>query len=92
MLHFLFFKIVKVVGDLTVDSVIKNVVDECIKVFGKINILVNSAGIIKFGHIENMNFTDYNEVMNANVTSVIKLTQMCVPHLIAEKGFIFERI
>ncbi len=92
---------------MTVDSVIKNVVDETVKAFGKISILVNldlcvtmmknyfrffikinSAGIIKFGTIENMNFNDYNEVMNANVTSILKLTQLCVPHLINEKGSI----
>ena len=56
------------------------------KSFGRISILVNGAGIVKSGTIETMKMSDYEDMMKINVTSIINLTQMCLPHLIAEKG------
>ncbi len=47
---------------------------------------MNSAGIIKFGNIETMSLSDYDETMNANVRSIVQLTGLCVPHLIQTKG------
>lgn len=67
----------------------QKVVDDAIKSFGRISILVNGAGIVKSGTIETMKMSDYEDMMKINVTSIINLTQMCLPHLIAEKGNIF---
>lgn len=85
-LRFRNYKVIKVAGDLTSPEFCQKIVDETIKSFGRINILVNGAGIVKSGSIETMKMTEYEETMNINVTSVINLTQLCVPHLIAEKG------
>jgi len=79
-------QIVKFVGDLSNPATCFQVVDKTVETFGKINILVNSAGILKPGTIENMKMEDYDETMNINVKSIINLTQKCVPHLIATKG------
>jgi len=81
-------RIIKVIGDVTDNNVLKNIVDEAIKKFGKINILVNNAGVIKYGDVEKMDINDYDYVMNANLRSVILLTQQCLPHLIETKGSI----
>lgn len=75
-------------GDLTNSEFCKKVVDDAIKSFGRISILVNSAGIIKTGSIETMKIQDYEDMMKINVTSIINLTQLCLPHIIAEKGIL----
>lgn len=80
--------ILKVVGDLSNPEVCKQVVMECIQKHGRVNILVNSAGIMQPGSIETMNMDDYDRTMDINVKSVIHLTQNCLPHLIATKGSI----
>lgn len=80
--------ILKVVGDICNDEVNKRVVEECLKKFGQIDVLVNAAGVLKGGGIENLKMEDYESTMNINVTSLIKLTQNCVPHIIKQKGSI----
>ena len=44
--------------------------------------------MMKGGNIETMKMDDYDYTMNVNVRSIIVLTQLCVPHLIKEKGSI----
>ena len=72
--------------DVTEISQIDRIVTETVETFGQIDVLVNSAGIIKSGTIENTTLDDWDKMMNINVRSVFNLTQRCVPHLIATKG------
>jgi len=54
--------------------------------FGGIDILVNAAGIIANGTIENTSLADYDLMMNINVRSVFQLTQLLLPSIIERKG------
>lgn len=53
---------------------------------GKIDVLVNSAGIIQNGNIETTTLDDWDKMMNINLRSVFALSQRCVPHLTETKG------
>lgn len=79
-------QILKIVGDLVKKEFCEQVIDQCVQHFGKLNILVNSAGLLKGGSIETMKMEDYEYTMDVNVKSIIYLTQRALPHLIAEKG------
>ena len=50
--------------------------------FGGIDILVNAAGIIANGTIENTSLADYDLMMNINVRCVFQLTQLVLPSII----------
>jgi NAD(P)-dependent dehydrogenase (short-subunit alcohol dehydrogenase family) len=54
--------------------------------FGGIDILVNAAGIIASGTIENTSLADYDLMMNINVRSLFQLTQLALPSIIERKG------
>jgi NAD(P)-dependent dehydrogenase (short-subunit alcohol dehydrogenase family) len=54
--------------------------------FGGIDILVNAAGIIANGTIENTTLPDYDLMMNINVRSVFQLMQVALPSIIERKG------
>ena len=54
--------------------------------FGGIDVLVNAAGIIANGTIENTTLADYDLMMNINVRSVFQLTQLALPSIIDRKG------
>jgi len=73
-------------ADVTEMTQIDRMVSETIQSFGQIDILVNSAGIIKNGNIENTTMDDFDKMMNINVRSVFNLMQKCLPHLIESKG------
>ncbi len=73
-------------GELTEISQIDRLVTETIETFGRIDVLVNSAGIIKTGSIETTTLDDWDKMMNINLRSVFYLMQRCVPHLKVTKG------
>jgi NAD(P)-dependent dehydrogenase (short-subunit alcohol dehydrogenase family) len=63
-------------------ALVKSVVAD----FGGIDILVNAAGIIANGTIENTTLPDYDLMMNINVRSVFQLIQLALPSIIERKG------
>ncbi|XP_069562600.1 3-oxoacyl-[acyl-carrier-protein] reductase FabG [Brachyistius frenatus] len=75
-------------GDLTDEETVKTTVERTVARFGRLDVLVNSAGILAMGNIETTDLAQYDKVMNINVRSVYHLTQLCVPHLVKTKGSI----
>jgi NAD(P)-dependent dehydrogenase (short-subunit alcohol dehydrogenase family) len=73
-------------ADVTEMSQIDRLVSESIEHFGRIDVLVNAAGIIKSGNIENTTIEDWDKMMDINVRSVFKLMQKCLPYLETSKG------
>src|SRR4051812_45746142 len=62
-------------------SQLDRIVTETVHNHGRIDVLVNSAGIIKNGSIDNTSLDDWDKMMHINVRSVFLLMQKCVPHL-----------
>ncbi|XP_028411815.1 uncharacterized protein LOC114534552 [Dendronephthya gigantea] len=75
-------------ADVNNDADVKRMVDSTIQHFGRLDILINSAGILSRGTIETTSLEDYDKVMNTNMRSVFQLTQLCIPHLVKTKGCI----
>ncbi|XP_043932578.1 3-oxoacyl-[acyl-carrier-protein] reductase FabG-like isoform X2 [Protopterus annectens] len=75
-------------GDLASEDVIKKVLEETLAHYGQLDVLVNSAGILEMGTIENTTLEQFDKVMNINVRSLYYLTHLAVPHLIKTKGCI----
>ena len=73
-------------GDVTEISHVERLVSETIDNFGRLDVLVNAAGIIKTGSIENTTLDDWDKMMNVNLRSLFYLIQKCVPHLAETKG------
>jgi NAD(P)-dependent dehydrogenase (short-subunit alcohol dehydrogenase family) len=73
-------------ADLHEMSQLERVVSDTIDAHGKIDCLVNAAGVIRNGTIENTDIGDWDRLMNINLRSVFLLTQRCVPHLAETKG------
>lgn len=73
-------------ADVSELSQLDRVVSEAVDHFGKIDILVNSAGIIKNGTIENTSLDDWDRLMNINLRSVFVLMQKSVPYLAMTRG------
>lgn len=76
------------VGDLTCEEDAKRIIDDTVKRFGRLDVLVNNAGILELGSIETTSLEQYDRVMNVNVRTVYHLTMLAVPHLIKTQGSI----
>lgn len=73
-------------ADLTELSQLDRIVSETIHNHGRIDVLVNSAGVIKNGTVENTTLDDWDKLMHINLRSVFLLMQKCVPHLAETRG------
>jgi len=60
--------------------------DETINRFGRLDVLVNAAGHISTGSIENTSLQAWDAMMDVNLRAVFQLMQMAAPHLIKTKG------
>lgn len=71
---------------ISADVEAQRIVDETIKQFGKLDVLVNNVGIVIQSKVPNLDMTDFDRVLDTNVRSVIILTQLCTPFLEKTKG------
>jgi NAD(P)-dependent dehydrogenase (short-subunit alcohol dehydrogenase family) len=75
-------------ADVTETSQVDRLIIETVEHFGQIDVLVNSAGIIKTGSIEDTTLDDWDKMMNINARSVFYIMQKALPHLESTKGSI----
>lgn len=73
-------------ADVTELSQVDRLISETAAHFGRIDILVNAAGIIKNGNIENTTLDEWDKMLNINLRSIFYLMQKCVPFLEQSKG------
>ncbi|RZF40687.1 hypothetical protein LSTR_LSTR016012, partial [Laodelphax striatellus] len=77
-----------IIAELTNECDSKNIVESTIRQFSKLDVLVNNAGILETGSIENTSLEQFDRIFNTNVRSVYYLTMLAVPHLIKTSGSI----
>ncbi|XP_064460477.1 3-oxoacyl-[acyl-carrier-protein] reductase FabG-like [Ornithodoros turicata] len=81
-------KVLTVVGDLAEEEGAKAAVSKALQYFGRLDILVNSAGILKNGTTENTPLDVYDQIMNINLRSAFHMMQLAIPHIRKTKGTI----
>lgn len=73
-------------ADLTKERDRSALVVEAIGKFGGIDVLVNAAGIIGNGTIENTTTDEWDRMLDVNLRSVFRLTQLALPAIVDRKG------
>lgn len=73
-----------IVADVTKDA--KRIIDETVNQFGRIDVLVNNAGVFRVDSVVDFNVSEYDQLMDINLKSAIVLTNLAVPHLEQTKG------
>ena len=71
-------------GDVADRSSVDSFVREVKEQFGKIDILINNAGITRDGMVHKMSPEDFQKVLDVNLTGVFNCTQAVLPHLIEQ--------
>ena len=80
-------KILAVAGDVTDDAHAKAAVAQTVSVFGKLDVLVNNAGIGAFGKpLHETDDTTWNDVVAVNLTGVFRMTRAAVPEMLKAGG------
>jgi NAD(P)-dependent dehydrogenase (short-subunit alcohol dehydrogenase family) len=72
--------------DVTREADVANSFAQAIQSAGRLDVLVNAAGHIASGTIENTTSASWDAMMNVNLRSVFHLMQLSAPHLVKTKG------
>jgi NAD(P)-dependent dehydrogenase (short-subunit alcohol dehydrogenase family) len=73
-------------ADVTAEDEVQRAVESAVERFSGLDILVNAAGHIGNGTIENTRIADWDAMMNVNLRSVFDLMQRCLPFLERRRG------
>src|SRR5262245_27991624 len=72
--------------DVTIENDVRSAFDAAISKAGRLDVLVNAAGHISSGTIEDTSLPAWDAMMNVNLRSMFYLMQLATPHLIKTKG------
>jgi NAD(P)-dependent dehydrogenase (short-subunit alcohol dehydrogenase family) len=67
--------------DVTNQAVIDAAVSAAVAHFGRIDLLINNAGIGAQGTIEENAIDEWQRIFDVNVFGIVRLTRACLPHL-----------
>jgi short-subunit dehydrogenase len=70
--------------DLASDESVRSLVEEVIERFGRIDVLVNNAGVGAVGAGEESSITQAKEVFDINVFGLMRMTNAVLPHMRAQ--------
>ena len=73
-------------ADLTIDKDMRRLVEKLTRDFGKLDILIHSAGFISFNVVECASIEDLDQHYHVNVRAPYVLTQLLLPMLRASQG------
>lgn len=77
-------------GDVSDEAYVNRLVEDTVTKFGKLDVLVNNAGMAIFGPFEQTNTPDWRTVMGTNLDSVFFGVRAALPHLLKTKGAIIN--
>lgn len=68
-------------ADVTKPAECRSLMDDAVKTFGQLDILVSNAGVEHFGKLEDITETDFQRVFSVNVAGQLYATQAACRHL-----------
>jgi len=77
-------------GDMSDEAYVKRLVEDTVTKFGKLDVLVNNAGMATFGPFEQTTTEVWRKTMGTDVDSVYFASREALPHLLKTKGSIIN--
>ncbi len=69
-------------ADVTDPSQAESIVKETLEAFGRLDVLVNNAGVMLLGPVVNAPVEEWHRMIDLNVTALLRCTHAALPHLI----------
>jgi len=79
-------KAVLVVGDAREEQTARRTAEEAVRAFGRIDILINNAGVGNYKNLVDTSAEEYGEMMDANMRSTFLFTRHVVPVMIKQRS------
>ena len=79
-------KVLSIVADISDYSGVSEAVNKIISAYGKIDILINNAGITKLEAFTDTEVEEWKNIVEVNLFGTYNMCQLVVPHLIKQKS------
>ena len=79
-------KALALAGDMTLEADALAAVEDTVKQLGRIDILINSAGIMQAGGIEGADLDEYRKVIDINLLATVYTCKAAIPHMLTQGG------
>lgn len=73
-------------ADVSDSKAVQNMIDTAEKVFGSVNVLINNAGIMQYGLLQDLKEEEWDRIFSINVKGVFNVTKAVLPHMIKNKS------
>jgi len=77
-------KALALAGDMTVEAEAIRAVEDTVAKLGRIDILINSAGVMQAGGVENADLDEYRRVFDINLFATLYTCAAAVPHMLQQ--------
>lgn len=79
-------KALALVTDVTVAKDVKSLVDNAVKVFGKIDVIINNAGVMPLAPLERLKIEEWNQMIDVNIRGVLHGIAAALPYMKEQKS------
>jgi len=73
-------------GDITVEEDVNNIVDKTLEKFGKIDVLVNNAGVTSTDSFLQLPYRRWRLILSVNLDGTYLCTKVVLPHMLEKKS------
>jgi NAD(P)-dependent dehydrogenase (short-subunit alcohol dehydrogenase family) len=74
------------VGNVGDEASVADIVRSCVDHFGRLDVLVNVAGILQFKDLRETTLDDWNRIISVNLTGTFLMCREAMPHLLNSGG------
>jgi len=78
-------KAVAIQADLSKEASVRNLAEEALRIFGKVDVLINNAGIALYSDFKEKRLADWEQSMQVNLYAPFLLTQILAPVMAENK-------
>ena len=79
-------KVLSTVGNVADESSVADVVSSAVSEHGRLDVLVNVAGILQFKDLRLTTLDDWNRIIGVNLTGTFLMVREALPHLLGSGG------
>lgn len=81
---------IEYVVDITNREALESAVKDVVSKYGRIDILINNAGITKDNLLYRMSYEDWDQVIDTNLTGAFNMIKLCIREIVKVEGVIIN--